>query len=89
MGRLLLVLFAVGLVVLVLRRVARSGNQARVTRSPTEQEPRFEKTTRCARCGAYVPARLTVSSEQGVVCRDRCEKTNRPVTQRASDHDQP
>jgi formylmethanofuran dehydrogenase subunit E len=65
MARLLGILLLVGLVWLGLRWLF---NRVAVARRAAEV-PRFEKTVRCARCGAHMPLALARAEGDVYVCR--------------------
>lgn len=71
MARLLLALFAIGIVLLVLKRVSGMHRQRPMKRD-ANKNPRFEKTLQCARCGSYLPVSLTQETPSGPTCRDGC-----------------
>lgn len=74
MARLLLLLIAIGLVYLILKRVVGMQRQRslRRDRAPTRPKTHYEKTERCVRCGAFIPRRMGRSTDAGYVCRADC-----------------
>lgn len=66
MARLLLIIFAIGAVWLLLRRLL----TARARSVKRDHPPAFAATARCTRCGAYVDRRLMQPDGDGFCCRE-------------------
>lgn len=82
MARLLGLLLLLGLGWLIVKQLLGSSARKRDRVREDDNNPRFEKTVRCARCGVHMPLSLAHRSDDGHVCgepdcSERSDKASR------------